>query len=324
MEKVLFVDGNSLFHRAWHAYEKSGLRDGKGGLWGVYGFVTLLLGILEKLKPTHLLIGFDDPSGKSFRKELDPGYKAQRSDKGDEFRGQAERLRSFLGDLGVSILIYEGMEADDIAGSVAKRCEELGYKLAIATSDRDALSLVSDNVFIYQLRNGLDKAVMYDKARVLEEYGVDPESYVAFAAMRGDTSDNLPGVYGVGPKGAASILSKYNIYDLLKLAENGEITEPKWVLESKNREIILHNIKMMSAVKTLPITVEAGKLPIEYNASKESRVKGENLPSLEGRIKSAFFGLVEDNVKNVKSIDKIINDEIVFVNYVSIDKSLFD
>ena len=316
MKKVLFIDGNSLFHRAYHAYEKSAMRDGKGGVWGVYGFVTLMLGIVDKLNPTHLIVGFDDPSGKSFRKEYDPNYKAQRSDKGEDFRAQADRLRSFLLEIGIPVMVFEGMEADDISGSMARLSKDEGFFLAIATSDRDALALVSETAYVYQLRNGLDNAVMYDKAKVIAEYEVSPERYMAFAALRGDTSDNLPGVYGVGPKGASAVLKRFTIDELLAKAEVGEIVEPKWILESKNRDIIKHNIKMMSPVLDLEVSIEAGELPLKVSEESRKRVAQENLPSLESRIESVLFG-----VKSIKptvklALDSSLLEEIVFVDYI--------
>lgn len=316
MKKVLFIDGNSLFHRAYHAYEKSAMRDGKGGVWGVYGFVTLMLGIVDKLNPTHLIVGFDDPTGKSFRKEYDPNYKAQRSDKGEDFRAQADRLRSVLADLDIPVMVFEGMEADDISGSMARLSKEEGFFLAIATSDRDALALVSETAYVYQLRNGLDNAVMYDKAKVIADYEVTPERYMAFAALRGDTSDNLPGVYGVGPKGASAVLKRFAIEELLVKAEAGEITDPKWILESKNREIIRHNIKMMSPVVDLEVSIEKSELPLKVSDEVRKKVTQENFPSLEGRIESVLFG-----VKSIKptvnlSLDKALVEEIVFVDYI--------
>jgi 5'-3' exonuclease len=318
MKKVLFIDGNSLFHRAYHAYEKSAMRDGKGGVWGVYGFVTLMLGIVDKLNPTHLIVGFDDPTGKSFRKEYDSNYKAQRSDKGEDFRAQADRLRSFLKELGISVMIFEGMEADDISGSMARLSKEEGFFLAIATSDRDALALVSETAFVYQLRNGLDNAVMYDKAKVIADYEVEPERYMAFAALRGDTSDNLPGVYGVGPKGASAILKRFTINELLTKAEAGEISDPKWVLESKNREIIRHNIKMMSPVLNLKVSIKEAALPLMVSEEIRKRVTEENLPSLESRIESVLFGVKTSKPTITLDLDQKMIEQIVFVDYIKL------
>ena len=196
---LLAVDGNSLAHRAFHAYPMhEALR----------GFCALLAAVADRAGPEATVVGFDCTEG-SARRERWAGYKAQRPPKDVTLRVLIRSAEALLGELGVAVLRPEGWEADDVLASAAHTAETAGWRCVLATSDRDAYAQISDNTLVLRLRSGMDAAVEVTRERLRAEVGVDPEQYVEFAALRGDSSDNLDGVAGIGPARAAGLLRAY-------------------------------------------------------------------------------------------------------------------
>lgn len=204
---LLAVDGNSLAHRAFHAYGRvdETLGRGRGGL---YGFVALLCAICDKVGSDALVVGFDCRDG-SLRKDRYPAYKANRLEKDPALYDLLDEAPTVLVELGVPVIVPAGWEADDVIGSAARTAENAGWRCIIATSDKDSFGLISETTTVLRLRNGLDSAVEMTPAVLRQEVGVSPEQYVEFAALRGDTSDNLPGVTGIGPSRAKALLNAY-------------------------------------------------------------------------------------------------------------------
>jgi DNA polymerase I len=207
--RLLAVDGNSLAHRAFHAYGAIGLADSSGAdRSGLYGFLALLAAVSDKVSPDATVVGFDCRE-RSVRKEHHPGYKANRVEKDPALYALFDLIVAVLDDLGVAMVVEPGWEADDVIGSAAAATEQAGWQCTIATSDKDAFGLISDSTTVLRLRSGLDNAVEMTPARLRREVGVAPHQYVEFAALRGDKSDNLPGVPGIGPKRAKSLLAAF-------------------------------------------------------------------------------------------------------------------
>jgi 5'-3' exonuclease len=204
---LLALDGNSLAHRAFHAYGRvdQSLGVARGGL---YGFVALLCAICDKVGADAVGVGFDCRRD-SVRKQRHPAYKANRVEKDPALYELLDEAPTVLVELGVSVLVPPGWEADDVIGSAARRAEQAGWRCVIATSDRDAFGLISDTTSVLRLRNGLDSAVDMDAGVLRRQVGVSPEQYVQFAALRGDTSDNLPGIPGIGPSRAKALLAAF-------------------------------------------------------------------------------------------------------------------
>ena len=204
---LLAIDGNSLAHRAFHAYGRvdESLGVARGGL---YGFIALLCAICDKVSADALVVGFDCRAG-SVRKARHPLYKANRSEKDPALYDLLDEAPTVLVELGVPVVVPEGWEADDVIGSAARRAEEAGWRCVIATSDKDAFGLISDTTTVLRLKSGLDNAVEMDPAVLRREVGVSPEQYLEFAALRGDTSDNLPGINGIGPSRAKALLAAF-------------------------------------------------------------------------------------------------------------------
>ena len=204
---LLALDGNSLAHRAFHAYGRvdESLGAARGGL---YGFIALLCAICDKVGADALVVGFDCRTA-SVRKARHPLYKANRVEKDPALYELLDEAPTVLVELGVPVVVPQGWEADDVIGSAARRAEEAGWRCVIATSDKDAFGLISDSTTVLRLRSGLDNAVEMDPNVLRREVGVTPEQYLEFAALRGDTSDNLPGISGIGPSRAKALLAAF-------------------------------------------------------------------------------------------------------------------
>lgn len=204
---VLAVDGNSLAHRGYHAY--AGRREG-GDLVGagLYGFLALLAAVVDIVRPSSVVVGLDCRQ-RSVRKERWPTYKGQRPDKPDALDALLDEIPGALDALGAHVVTHEGYEADDVCGSAAAAAEQALRRCVVATSDRDAMALVSDATSVLRMRSGMHRAQPIDARRFRRELGIAPGQYTEFAALRGDTSDNLPGITGIGPKRARDLLSRF-------------------------------------------------------------------------------------------------------------------
>lgn len=205
---LLLVDGNALVHRGFHAIPHLSTKSGEPTN-GVYGFAMLFLKALKELHPEYVAVAFDLP-GATFRDKLFEKYKAQRVKAPDELYEQIPRVKELVRAFNVPIFEMAGYEADDLIGSLA----ELGKKnkdleTVILTGDLDTLQLVDEGVKVYAPKQGLTETKLYDQIAVKERYGLAPEQLVDFKALRGDPSDNIPGVKGIGEKTAVELLQKF-------------------------------------------------------------------------------------------------------------------
>ncbi|BBX58320.1 DNA polymerase I [Mycobacterium shottsii] len=203
------LDGNSLAFRAFYALPAENFKT-RGGLTtnAVYGFTAMLINLLRDEAPTHIAAAFD-VSRQTFRSERYPEYKANRSSTPDEFHGQIDITKEVLNALGITVLAAPGFEADDIIATLATQAEGEGYRVLVVTGDRDSLQLVSDDVTVLYPRKGVSELTRFTPEAVVEKYGLTPVQYPDFAALRGDPSDNLPGIPGVGEKTASKWIVEY-------------------------------------------------------------------------------------------------------------------
>lgn len=215
---LLLIDGHSLAFRAFYALSPDSFRAPSGQHTNaVHGFISMLLNILEQERPSHICVAFD-VSRESFRTLEYPEYKGTRGETPPEFMGQTEILTRALALMHIRTVSREGFEADDLIASLAKKGEDSGHRVLIVSGDRDTFQLISDSTTIlYPVKGVLNLARMDDQA-VLDKYGVHSWQYSDLAALVGETSDNLPGVPGVGPKTAAKWLNQYGSLD--KILEN--------------------------------------------------------------------------------------------------------
>ncbi|MGH3907427.1 MAG: DNA polymerase I [Pseudonocardiaceae bacterium] len=201
--RLLLLDGHSLAYRAFFALPAENFRTTTGQTTNaVYGFTSMLINLLRDEQPTHVAAAFD-VSRKTFRAETYAPYKANRTTTPDEFRGQVSLIQDVLATLGIPVLTKENYEADDLIATLVTRAEPAGYQVLVCTGDRDALQLVSEQVTVLYPRKGVSELTRFTPAEVAERYGLTPRQYPDYAALRGDPSDNLPGIPGVGDKTAA-------------------------------------------------------------------------------------------------------------------------
>ena len=210
--KLLVVDGNSILNRAFYGIRPLTTKDGMFTN-AIYGFLTMLEKIKADTNPDRVAIAFD-LKAKTFRHKAYALYKANRKGMPEELHMQLQPLKDLLTALGYKIVTCEGYEADDILGTLAKSCENNNDDCVIATGDRDSLQLVSDKVSV-RLAKNLNGTMIYTPDTVKEEYGVTPKELIEIKAIQGDTSDNIPGVAGIGPKGATDLIQKFKTVEYI-------------------------------------------------------------------------------------------------------------
>lgn len=206
MSKLLLVDGSALLHRAYHAYPP--LTSKTGEIVGaVYGVASILISALEAEKPTYVMVAWDLPKP-TFRHEKYVGYKAQRPKADAEMVEQIPMVKQVIETMGIVQVATEGYEADDIIGTLS-RLESKDNDVVILTGDQDTMQLVTDHVRVLTPAKGANPPVLYGPDEVWNKYGVHPAQIVDYKALVGDQSDNIPGVAGIGPKGAASLIKMF-------------------------------------------------------------------------------------------------------------------
>ena len=219
-KKLLLIDGHSLAYRAFYALPAENFVTSNGQHTNaVYGFASMLINLITSEKPTHIATAFD-VSRKTFRSERFPEYKANRSATPDEFRSQTSYLFDLVHGFGIRHFAVEGFEADDIIATLAKRAESDGFEVLICTGDRDSFQLINSKTTVLYPKRGVTDLARMTPDAVIEKYGLTPAQYPDFAALRGDPSDNLPSIPGVGEKTAAKWIAEYG--SLEKLIENIE------------------------------------------------------------------------------------------------------
>jgi len=212
---LYLIDGHALAYRTYYAItagmsDRMQSRSGEPTA-GIFGFANVLMRVLEQEKPEYLAVAFD--TGKTFRNELYPEYKATRAKMPDDLRPQIERIRQMIDAFHLPRLEKEGVEADDVLGTIACQAVEQGLGVKIITGDRDLLQLVNDRILVSLPGSKLSESKNYGPAEVKEYLGIEPSQVVDYKALVGDQSDNIPGVAGIGPKTAVSLLEKYPTLD---------------------------------------------------------------------------------------------------------------
>ena len=216
--RLLLLDGHSLAYRAFFALPVENFSTTTGQPTNaVYGFTSMLVNVIREEKPTHIAVAFD-VSRNTFRSEMFPEYKANRESSPEAFKNQVPLIEEVLSALGVKILKVDGFEADDIIATLKKQAEADQYEVLIVTGDRDSFQLVDEHTTVLYPRKGMSDLARMTPDAVLEKYGLTPTQYPDFAALRGDPSDNLPGIPGVGEKTATKWIVEYG--SLANLIDN--------------------------------------------------------------------------------------------------------
>lgn len=252
---LLLIDGHSLAFRAFYALNPSNFRTPDGQHTNaVHGFISMLLNLLEGEKPTHLAVAFDI-SGPSFRAIEYPEYKGNRGETPEEFYGQTELLEEAMKAMNITTLTKKDYEADDILASLADQAADAGYRVLVVSGDRDTFQLIGENTTIlYPIKGVMNLARMNDEA-VVERYGIHAKQYPDLAALVGETSDNLPGIPGVGPKTAAKWLQTYGDLDTV-LSSAEEIPGKVGQSLRDNSELAVRNRRLNHLVRDLDLGLD--------------------------------------------------------------------
>lgn len=232
--KLLVVDGNSILNRAFYGIRLLTTKDGQFTN-AIYGFLTMLLKIQEDVTPDAVAIAFD-LKAPTFRHKAYDGYKSNRKGMPEELHQQLQPLKDLLTLLGYTIITKEGYEADDILGTLSHTCKVNGDECVLATGDRDSLQLINDKVTVRlaSTKGGKANAILYDEKKIMDDYGVTPRQLIEIKAIQGDSSDCIPGVPGIGPKGAGDLIQRFNNLDYIY--ENLDTIDIKDGMRKKLRE----------------------------------------------------------------------------------------
>ncbi len=289
-KKVLLIDGHSMAYRAFFALPAENFTTAQGQHTNaIYGFATMLISLLKDEKPTHVAVAFD-VSRKTFRTEIFPEYKANRAKTPDEFRSQMSYLHELVTGFGITQFELEGYEADDIIATITKRAESEGAEVLICTGDRDSFQLVSENTTVLYPKRGVSELARMTPDAVIEKYGMTPAQYPDFAALRGDPSDNLPSIPGVGEKTAAKWVIEYGSLTSL-LAEADKVSGKVGDALRANLESVRRNRELTQLIHDAPINLSIDSLA--WNG-----VTVENLSALFEKLE---FRTLKDRIKAIAS-----------------------
>jgi DNA polymerase I len=267
---LLLIDGHSLAFRAFYALNPENFKNAAGQHTNaVHGFISMMLNILEGEKPTHLCVAFD-VSRESFRTQELPEYKGTRGETPEEFIGQTELLVEALKAMRITSVSRENFEADDLIASLATQGEAAGYRVLVVSGDRDTFQLITDNVTVLYPVKGVMNLARMDDAAVVEKYGIHAKQYPELAALVGETSDNLKGIPGVGPKTAAKWIQQYGSLGAI-LDSADEI--PGKVGESlrEHKELAVRNRRLNHLLTDLDFDFQLADL--ELGSANEEEVK---------------------------------------------------
>lgn len=336
MSKLIVVDGNSIVNRAFYGIMGSKMLQTADGTYtnAVYGFLAILFKELEDIKPDYIAIAFDLKAPTARHKMYD-GYKATRKGMPDELASQMPILKNVIRAMNITIIEKEGYEADDILGTLSVMGEKSGLEVALLTGDRDSFQLATDKVSIYipRTKAGKTETDIFDRNKVLEVYGVEPRQLIDVKGLQGDTSDNIPGVPGIGEKTALSIVKEYgSIEKLYDAVENGTDS-----LKGKQKEKIAENKDLAVLSKVLgtinletPVGVEIEDLRIKewdrpevlkifkelrfnryidrFNLAEEGSSQEETEEN--GKIEFEKCTINKDELESLKN--KIIEDKVLY------------
>ncbi len=257
--RVLLLDGNSLTYRAFFALPADMATASGQVTNAVFGFTSMLINLLRDHPADGVVVAWDRPEP-TFRHEADPAYKAQREQAPDILRQQLGLVRQVLDALGITQVELAGFEADDVIATLATRAEADGRDVIVVTGDRDSYQLVRDpHVKVLYNRRGVSDYALYDEAGIIERTGVRPDQYVWYAALRGDPSDNLPGVPGVGEKTAAKLVTTYGDLDGVFAAADAQTPKIRAALR-EHEERARRNADLMQLRRDAPVEVALDQL----------------------------------------------------------------
>ena len=322
MKKLLLVDGNNLIFRSYYATAYNGnlMKNSKGfPTNALFGFVNMINKIVEEEKPTYMIVAFD--KGKTFRHEKYKDYKAGRIATPDELKVQMPIAKEILTDMGIKYYEIDGYEADDILGTFAKYCdEEPDFIGTIVSSDKDLLQLISNDIDIKLLKQ--KDHIRYNMESFKEDYGIDPINIIDLKSLMGDSSDNIPGVKGIGEKTALKLLHEYKsldgIYENIDSIKGS--THDKLVNDKENA---YNSYELATIYKDVPLDITIDDLKVKEPDTESLYKKYEELEFYSLIKKLNVSKKVEkENYKVVKSLEEVeINNNVAY--YIELDNSYY-
>lgn len=284
-KKLLIIDSNAVIHRAYYALPKLTTKSGKV-VNAVYGFLLILFRAIKDFQPDFVVATFDYPAP-TFRTKIYEAYKAQRPKAPDELYQQIPEVKAVLRALGIKILEKEGYEADDLIGTIISRTKESNIEKIILTGDLDILQLIDASTKVLLLKKGIKNAVLYDKKKFKEKYGFEPGQLVDFKALKGDPSDNIPGVVGIGQKTAIFLIQKFgsleNLYKEIEKTKEKISPKLKEDLKKYKKEAVFSK-QLIQIKKDVPIEFEIGECKVKTDNFQKAKEKFEELE---------FFSLIK-------------------------------
>lgn len=327
MEKRLFaIDGHALCYRAYYAFIKNPLTNSRGqNISAIFGFARMLIKLIQEEKPDYLVVAFDPPN-KTFRFEMFPEYKANRLKMPDDLRPQIDEIKRMVAELGIPVIESPEHEADDVLGSIAKKYASQNLKVVLVTGDKDAYQLVDDNIIIYANKKGITEHEMYDRVAIAEKLGITPEQVIDYMALVGDTSDNIPGVRGIGEKTAQKLIKEFGSLDNLYQSINsikGKLREQ--LEQGKESAYLSRDLVTIRTNVDIPVELEKLKSPkLETNTARAYFIKME-MPSIARELgegseeKSSSTEKIDYHIiKSRKEMEDAIR-EIQKTGFVSVD-----
>ena len=305
-ERLLILDGHSLMYRAFYALPALTNSD---GIYtnAVYGFTSMLLKMKEEFEPDYIVTTFDRKAP-TFRHEEYKDYKAGRKKMPDELIGQFPIVRELLEKMAIDIFELDGFEADDLIGTLSVFAEKKGLEVFIVTGDRDALQLATDNVKIVINKKGMSEKEIYDRNRIIEDFGVTPTEFIDVKGLMGDASDNIPGVPGVGEKTAYKLIKEYKSIENLLM--NLEKVSGKKLVENLTTysEQAIFSKKLATIITSVPMEMDLesikSKEKYDVRAVKDLFYKLQ-FKSLIGKIPDD-----EDSIEEIFSADYTVIDKL--------------
>ena len=296
-KRLLLIDGHSMAYRAFFALPAENFTTAQGQHTNaIYGFATMLISLLKDEKPTHVAVAFD-VSRKTFRTDIFPEYKANRAKTPDEFRSQMSYLNDLVKGFGITQFALEGYEADDIIATITKQAEREGAEVLICTGDRDSFQLVTEKTTVLYPKRGVSEMARMTPDAVQEKYGMSPDQYPDFAALRGDPSDNLPSIPGVGEKTAAKWIVEYgSLKDLISNVDK---------VGGKVGQSLRDNID--DVIRNRELTQLVHDAPIEYQveALAWAGVVESDLTKLFEELE---FRTLKDRLKPILNPDSVVKE----------------
>lgn len=280
MNKLLLVDGSALLHRAYHAYPP--LKSKTGEIVGaVYGVTSILISALESEKPSHVMVAWDLPKP-TFRHIKYVGYKAQRPKADVEMIEQVPMVKQVIKTMGILQVAVEGYEADDVIGTLSTKFSNpkfsnspIGMEVIILTGDQDTMQLVNEKVRILTPAKNGNPPVLYGSEEVVAKYGVTPDKIVDYKALIGDPGDNIPGVAGIGPKSAATLINQFGTLEAIYDAMENES-------QILNSPILKYKDKLLQGKESAFLSQDLSRIVVDMDI-KDAEMEGMEYKGLQGQ-----------------------------------------